>query len=545
MKSLRKYILASALLGISGMMYAQDSYDAQTMANSDLNGTARFISMGGALGALGGDISVMSTNPAGTGMYRKSDAAVSFSGVFAGDGARGHDGSRMSFDQGGVLISFDMDEPTGKGLQFVNFGVNYQKKRNFLANQHINVQNLNGSFSQTFQIADLCYDAFYNDYWGSLADMSAAIYNSPNRRNGILYQEYFDKDDKYLGSDLFNEKIYDNDGNLIDNPDYLSPADEGKVQHINFLSVGADNAYYERATHGATTQADLNLSFNVSDQFFIGASVGVYDIDYSRESFYQEMGTDGYVYDFTNWYKTTGDGFDVKLGFICRPIEDSPFRFGAYVHTPTWYRMTDANGAQLYGDDVFISDVYNSDYDYRYRTPWKFGFCLGHTIGNRFAIGAEYEFQDLSTAHYSNIDGHATNYFRNTNAITKETLRGQHTLKVGAEFKPIEAFSFRVGYNYVSSPFKSNAFRTIGYDNVYTETDYTNWKAINRFTVGIGYRYKGGYVDLAWQYQAQKGDFYAFDNVSVDPVTMQEVPFKPTSISANRSQLLATFGFRF
>ena len=132
MTRMNKYFLLTALLGAVSTAYAQDAYDAQNFANSDLNGTARFVGMGGAIGALGGDISVMSTNPAGTGMYRSSDAAVSFSGVFAGDGAMGHDGSRMSFDQGGVLISFDMDTPTGDGLQFVNFGVNYQKKRNFL-----------------------------------------------------------------------------------------------------------------------------------------------------------------------------------------------------------------------------------------------------------------------------------------------------------------------------------------------------------------------------------------------------------------------------
>ena len=53
MKTFGKYILLSALLSMPGMMhaqavYSQDSYDAQTMANSDLNGTARFISMGGA-----------------------------------------------------------------------------------------------------------------------------------------------------------------------------------------------------------------------------------------------------------------------------------------------------------------------------------------------------------------------------------------------------------------------------------------------------------------------------------------------------------------
>ena len=237
-------------------VYSQDSYDAQTMANSDLNGTARFISMGGALGALGGDISVMSTNPAGTGMYRKSDAAISFSGVFAGEGARGHDGSRMSLDQGGVLIAFDMDAPTSKGLQFVNFGVNYQKKRNFLGNHHINVQNLGGIYGQTNQIADLCsyawndtYTSGYNCY-GTLADMSACIFNSPNRRDGILYESYYDKDGNFLGNDLFDP----------DSPDYLTKANEEKVAQIDYQGIGAESAYYERATYGANVQADLNLA---------------------------------------------------------------------------------------------------------------------------------------------------------------------------------------------------------------------------------------------------------------------------------------------
>ncbi len=492
MKSVVKYVLLGALMGTSGWAYAQDSYDAHTMTNSDLNGTARFVSMGGALGALGGDISVMSTNPAGTGVYRKSDAAISFSGVFAGDGAMGHDGSRMSLDQGGVLIAFDMDNPSGKGLQFVNFGVNFQKKRNFLFNQHTDVQHLDGLFSQTFQIANLCNYAYENDYWGTMADMSAS-------KKGVH-------------------------GGILD-----------ETGEYGYAGIASDQAYYERATFGATIQADINFSFNLSDQFFLGASVGVYDIDFERESFYQEHGVDDMVFDLTNWYKTTGDGFDVKLGIICRPIEDSPFRIGAYVHTPTWYRMTDANGSTLYQNDEYVSEGYNSEYDYKFRTPWKFGVSLGHTVGQNFAIGAEYELQDFGSAHYSEVDGYNSAYFRNQNAITKQVLRAQHTLKVGAEFKPIEALSLRVGYNFVSSPFKSDAYRTIGYDGAYTETDFTNWKAINRFTAGIGYRYKGGYVDVTYQYQAQKGDFYAFD----------EVNLIPTKINSNRSQLMATLGFRF
>ena len=492
MKRINKYLLFTVLMGAASATYAQDHYDAYNFANGDLNGTARFVSMGGAIGALGGDISVMSTNPAGTGMYRRSDAALSFSGVFAGDGARGHDGARMSFDQGGVLISFDMDNPVGEGLQFVNFGVNYQKKRNFLFNQKTNVGFLDDYYSQTYQIANLCNYAYENNYWGTIADMSAT------------------KEDVH-GTILNEEVDYGYDG------------------------FPASSAYFEKATHGSNSQADVNISFNLSDKFFFGASVGVYDIDYTRESFYQETGTDGAIYDFSNYYKTEGDGFDVKLGFIIRPIEDSSFRIGAYVHTPIWYRMTDANSAILYLNDQYVSSGSNSEYDYRYRTPWKFGVSLGHTIGQNFAIGAEYEFQDFASMHYSEIDDIYSDYFRNQNDLIKKTYRGQHTLKVGAEYKPIEELSFRVGYNFVSSPFKKDAFRIIGYASAYTETDYTNWGNINRFTVGLGYRYKSGYADIAWQYQAQKGDFYAFDNEGL----------KPTKINANRSQLMATLGFRF
>lgn len=492
MKTFGKYMLVGSLLCSVGVANAQDSYDAQTFANSDLNGTARFVSMGGALGALGGDISVMSTNPAGTALYRKSDAAISISELFSGDGAMGHDGYRMSLDQGGVLIAFDMENPSGEGLQFVNFGVNYQKKRNFLFNQITDVRGLSNTFSQTWQIADLCNLALDNGYWGTMADMSA----SSDHHEGILYED----ENGYC------------DG------------------------IGAQSAYYEKATYGANVQADINLSFNVSDQLFFGASVGVYDMDYRRESFYQEMGVDGNFYDFTNWYETHGDGFDVKLGFICRPFEDSPFRFGVSVHTPTWYRLTDANGADLYLNDNYVTSGWNDEYDYNYRTPWKFGLSLGHTVGNFFAIGAEYEYSDLSTAKYSGIDGFDNNYFRNVNAITKNTLKGQHTLKVGAEVKATDALSLRAGYNYVTSPFKDGAYRTIGYDGVYTETDWTNWGDISRITCGLGYRFKGGYFDLAYQYQAQKGDFYAFDNGEA---------FPPTQISANRSQVMATIGFRF
>lgn len=495
--SLYKTMLLGAFATtMAGAVHAQDNYDAQQWTNSDLNGTARFVAMGGALGALGGDVSVMSTNPAAIGVYRKGDAAFGLSGLFVDDKAMDFGRSRLSLDQGGIVLSFDSENPTGRGLQFVNIGMNVQKKRNFFANQVTDIRNLNDMFSQTYQIAALCNMAFQQDYYGSLADMSA----STDKRDGILYESQGE------------------DGNII------------------YEGLPAQGAYFEKSTHGYNLQADACVSFNVEDRFFFGASLGMYELDYSRESFYQELGMDGNAYDFTNWYRTTGNGFDVKLGFVCRPIEDSPFRFGVSVHTPTWYSMTDANGAMLYfNEEYYLSSVSNEEYDYRYHSPWKFGLSLGHTVGQWFAVGVECEYQDPSSCRYREFGGGWSDYFYNTNRIMSEVLRGQYTFKVGAEIKPIEEFAIRLGYNHVSSPFKKGAFRTIGYDSVYTETDYTNWGGTDRFTFGLGYRYKGGYIDFAWQYQTSKGDFYAFDDIDL----------LPTQIKNNRSQLMATFGFRF
>lgn len=498
MNNIKNIMLLSAL--VCGTAYAQDSYDAHTFTSSDLNGTARFVAMGGALGALGGDLSVAGTNPAGIAMFRSNEAAITASGLFAGSGAMNHDGSRMSLDQGGLVISFDLDNPSSKGLQYVNFGVNLNKKNNYLFNQKTNVQNIGGFYnvSQTYQIAALANFCWYDESWGMLADMSAETDN----REGIL--------------------SYDDEG--------------------YYDGIKADAAYYEKATFGSKMQGDVNLSFNFSDQVFLGLSMGVYDMDYNRESFYTELNTDGDVYDFTNWYKTKGDGFDVKLGAIVRPIEDSPFRIGFHVHTPIWYRMTNANGSELYKNDKHLITESAGEFDYKYHTPWKFGVSLGHTIGNKVALGAEYEYEDMSTSKYSDIDNIYSSYFNGVNSFTKSVLRGQHTLKVGAEFKPANNFAVRLGYNFVSSPFKSDAFRPVAYDGYSTETDFTNWKAMNRFCVGLGYRYKGGYIDIAYQYQSQNGDFYAFDNyVENDP----SQSLKPTKINNNRSQIMATFGFKF
>ena len=70
--------LTAFSLLIAAGVGAQTVYDAANITSKDLNGTARFVGMGGAMGALGGDISTIGSNPAGIGIYRSNDIMTTF-----------------------------------------------------------------------------------------------------------------------------------------------------------------------------------------------------------------------------------------------------------------------------------------------------------------------------------------------------------------------------------------------------------------------------------------------------------------------------------
>ncbi|MDR2791632.1 MAG: hypothetical protein LBB27_02680, partial [Tannerellaceae bacterium] len=74
---MKKIIVAFAgLLLTGGTAFGQSQLDALRYGQTDLNGTARALGMGGAFGALGGDVSVMGGNPAGLGVFRSSEWVI-------------------------------------------------------------------------------------------------------------------------------------------------------------------------------------------------------------------------------------------------------------------------------------------------------------------------------------------------------------------------------------------------------------------------------------------------------------------------------------
>ena len=536
---------------VIGAVSAQSVYDGVKIADKDLNGTARFVGMGGAMGALGGDITTMGTNPAGIGIYRSNDVMTSFSYSAYGmeskyEGQKSTiDKNRWSFDNIGVVFATKIGNQTP--LRYVNFGFNYKRSKSFYKN--MSMSGMMGVVENPSNPGSPYYVSQTNSM--ALQATDAERYVWDNSRQHLDFDNtnriFSDPDAGWLGALGYQGSLTERD--RIDNePDLYVP----------FLPVEPSSVFNSREK-GGIDQYDFNVSFNINDRVYLGLTIGAYDVDYDKYSGYDESYKRGEGYSLESYNNISGSGFDVKMGLILRPFEYSPFRIGFAVHTPTFYKLTYSTSAIVTNDyrdaktdelKRIIVDTY--DYvgdmkrDYRLVTPWKYNVSLGYTVGTSLALGAEYEYEDYSTMKfkYSSNDGGGDMEFEN--AEVKNCLKGEHTFRIGAEYKVIPEFAFRLGYNYSSAVFRDEAVKYIPSNSLITDTDFSNKRSQSNYTLGIGYRGKMFYADLAYQLSTYKENFYPFYNefeLTQGEWTMVTPP--ATKVTNTRSQVLLTVGMRF
>ncbi len=548
---MKHYILYTvALTSLAIPTMAQETYESANIATQDLNGTARYVGMGGAMEALGADISTISTNPAGIGMFRKS--GINF--TMGATAVKGDDTSvadklnitgkkaPMSFDQFGFVYANE----TSQG-NFINCAFNYHKSRNF--NQILShMGDLKGA-----SLNKLAYQK------GAIGDA----------RNGGYYVD-FNTDDDLIG--YYSE---------------LSPVTSQCFSQVDYLLWNAfivdpndGNAYYydgydylfARNQRGYISNFDINLSGNHNDRFYWGITVGIKDVNYKHEQAYSEdindsKGNAAGYYDLVDTREITGQGYDISAGIIFRPIDASPLRIGFSITTPTWYELKSYNYTEIinkgYDENlrqpIGFEGNYNTNDEYKYKifTPWKFGASLGYTIGKQIALGASYEYADYSSIDNRYISGYSYDGYLDSetadsksdkimNNHTEKSLCGVSTVKLGAEFKPMPELAIRAGYNYVSQMYEDKAERTtmLNTDGCYfsSSTDFVNWKATNRFTFGVGFNIDDYTIDVAYQHSQQKGDFHPFETVTVDG-SLNKAPV--VEVNNNRDQFLITLGYKF
>ena len=533
---MKKIVLIVSLCIGALTIHAQSIYDAAKIIDKDFSGSARFVGMGGAMGALGGDLSTMRTNPAGIGIYRSNDAAatIGFTSMELDANYIGnkdnHEKNRFSFDNIGFVFSTKMGDYTA--LRYLNFGFNYQRGKSFYKNMSMGGllnRGPNDEFiSQTFMMAQ------------QAEEMGVA---------GINTDTPFEDDRLgWLGAlGYYGGLVHDfgEDGYGVGNFD-------------------TPNSEFYSKESGGIDQYDFNVALNLNDRFYLGLTIGAYDVNYKKYSIYDEDlgganedGTNSQYSQLQSFNRISGSGFDFKLGAIVRPFEYSPLRIGMAIHSPTFYKLTLETRSILRagvwqqvgveGEEIteefkeYHIDTFNEETswggnmgnmlrDYDFRTPWVYNLSLGYTVGSQLALGAEYEYKDYSSLRFTHPDGG-----RLAETAQREQLKGVNAIRLGAEFRPISEFAFRIGYNFNSAIFKENAAKVLPVNSISTDTDFSNSKSSNIYTIGMGYSGKRIYADLAYMYRTAKESFKPFNDSDLSY----------TDVKDNRSKVFLTMGVRF
>jgi hypothetical protein len=513
-----KKSIALTLLALTSMAgYAQNEYDALRYSQTDIIGTARYMGMAGAFGALGGDASAVGINPAGLGVYRSNEVSIG-TGLNINTTKGKMDGITSKETKTHVPLnnlSFICSIPTGKdkGVVNYNFGFTFNKLKDF--HRKFSVNGAANTTSMTDYMA-----AMTNGHGLQAADINPDNVNCADL-SVLGYEGY-----------LIDPDANDQWNRAIDDGETVTPA-------------------YDIREDGYINEWNIAFGMNVSNKVYWGFSMGLRDIDYSYTSYYSEAFENKGDLLKRDQFEAKGVGFNFGLGIIVRPIDQ--IRIGAAVHTPTFFLSSNED----YGiEENWNSSIYTRmDRDYNYflpsrnnsyelNTPWRYNFSLAFILGHRGLLSLDYELTDFNSMSFdSDYDSHAS-YSKENDRIEK-TLKASHSGRIGLEMNVYKGLYARLGYAFVTSPFEEpkKATKLQSYNTVYTNPEYIVDRWTNYYTAGIGYRYNGWFVDMAYMLRQNKSDFYAY-NAEVNNIQLQGNP--PSARLNSLTNIIAlTAGLKF
>ena len=138
-----------AVLTTYSVIYSQNINDALNYSSNSYQGTARFNSMSGAFGALGGDLSAIAINPASSAILNDGHFSLSFGSdnksgeVSMLNASNDFDKNNFTLNQIGGVINFENIDGDNKWKK-ISIGVSYnQSKNNFNEFSIFNANNNN------------------------------------------------------------------------------------------------------------------------------------------------------------------------------------------------------------------------------------------------------------------------------------------------------------------------------------------------------------------------------------------------------------------
>ncbi|WP_405296062.1 OmpP1/FadL family transporter [Algibacter sp. Ld11] len=492
--------LSLLFIGVLSMsnIYAQDISDALRYSQDEIQGSARFRALSGAFGALGGDMSAVSINPAGSAVFSQSHASLSFVSADKNNKANYFGNTEKTNDS-----KFDLNQV---GAAFVFKNNNNSPWRKFTlaiaydrSNDHNNSwyaagfnTNDDGQFSNS--IASYFYD--YAD--GRRLDEISAFpgesireaYSEIGRAYGFANQQAF------LGFESF----------ILEADDIN---DDGNTTYTSNVNSGYFDHRYTNIETGYNGKISFNFATQYEDNVYLGVNLNSHFIDYQRSTSLLEDNKNGGLIstiDFNNALSTTGNGFSFQIGGIFKLSQE--FRLGLTYDSPTWYTIEEETSQFLdtselvsQNFDALDPQIVNIYPEYKLQTPGKFTGSLAYIFGQQGLISFDY-----SNKNYANTTFKPEADYTDLNADITNALTSASTYRFGGEYK-VKQLSFRGGYRYEESPYADGV--TVG--------------DLNGFSLGLGYNFGNTKLDLTFDqakrsYQTPLYNIGLIDTVDIDRV---------------------------
>ncbi len=490
------------LLGWSGTALAQNEIDALRYTRLGVTGSARIQGIGGAQTALGADISTIGVNPAGLGMFRRSEANLGIGFENSKTDARFNgqttpdERTTLSIPHAGVVFSRRRsDDDTSSDWRGTSFGIGITRLNSF--NNRV-IYNGNTGPDNATMLNYFAEQAYLNNR--TPEDLDDEYDNGITSLEGLAYGTY-----------LLN---FGSDGLPLDTLG-------------NRMSISE-----ELERRGSQNQFDFAFGTSFRDKIYLGASLGIISSSFTQERIYRESDADPAT-DFTSLelrdeFTTEGSGVNLKLGVIVRPVD--AFRFGLSLQTPTWYTFNESYDRSLYSTlqspggpvENYSESELPGEFTYRLTTPFRANGGVAVFLSKYGFLTADVEYVDYSSIRFSNDDDDGFgNYFSGVNSRIDDLYRSAVNYKFGAEGR-YEVFRLRAGYAVSANPYQNSNLDA----------------KINTVTLGAGVRLQKYYADIAFTHTSGKSQYspYTFEDASYDPIV---------DLDSKQNNVMFTVGYNF
>lgn len=525
---MKRYTLGLALLGLASPLFAQNQDDALRYSRLQFGGTARTLGVAGATTALGGDLGSLSSNPAGLGMFQRSEFSFS-PGLGLGnanarvtnvDGATSLNDSRNSFHIGNLGMAFTSRRPDSDQGDW---------RGSTLAFGFTRVNDFNTQFSYRSTVPDLrsLFQRLREPRLSQSLPTVAAVYDDVD-------QQYADNDYSTLDGLAY--------GTYLTNFDEVPPTGSNNYVVTTPSSLRRTLVNQEETVlnTGSQTQFDIGYGGSYRDQLYIGGAIGIIGTHFSSTSELRESNdasstnTSFGSLVLRDELKTRGSGFNARLGLIYKPLDW--VRIGLSAQTPTAFQFDDTYSSSLKvqfqqpvniggGQTVTQASAATTQgrYSYRMTTPWRLNGGATFIVGKYGFLSADAELVDYSQAKIRNAsdlqDGDDYS-FSDENARINQLYGSALNLRVGAEARA-GIFRVRGGYAHYGDPFQDSRFdRSQAY-----------------YTGGLGIRQGNLTADLAGVYTTY--------NRIYSPYTLADGSQPEVKMNANRFTTTFTLGLQF